>query len=333
MASGLPQFPAHDADAESRFQATRSRDPFPEIPSALLNVADLLDYVATTGMVYPFDIPAADPSVRLKPASCAIPLRGKVLFWREEYEETKGRMVATKDSFELGSGQKLQLARNSIVYVTLEPMFRMPDYIAARFNLTIRDIYRGLLVGTGPLVDPGFVGRLSLPLHNLTSNDYELEGGEPLVWMEFTKLSPHKRWSGRTEREGKTWVDFPPRKLSRHDVEDYIGRASPTPITSSIPRLVGQAQESADKSAREARSVRRIFLGVSALGLAAIAAGLAALVISVYGLVGDTDKDRQALSDRVSQLSTQLRDERRDRAAVQRRLDRLTRRVERRLKP
>lgn len=329
MGNQLPQFSADEAEAEARFQATRSQDPFPEIPSALMNVADLLDYVAATGMVYPFEVPAADPSVKLKPASCAIPLLGKVVFWREDYDRSKRGMVTTQESFELGRGQKLRLARNSIVYVTLQPMFRMPDYVAARFNLTIRDIYRGLLVGTGPLVDPGFVGRLSLPLHNLTSNDYELEGGEPLVWMEFTKLSPHKRWGGRVERDRETWFDFPPRKLSRRDIHDYVAIASPTPITSSIPQLVGEAQEAAAASAREARNVRRI----SAAGLAAIVLALTAIVVSVYGLIRDSNDDRSALRDRVTQLSTELAEERRARADVQQDLDRLARQIRRRLAP
>ena len=128
-------------------------------------------------------------------------------------------------------------------------------------------------------------------------------------------------------------MDFPPRKLGRRDITDYGGIASPTPITSSIPRLVGEAQEAADKSALEARSVRRIFAGVSAAGLLAIVIGVVAVVLSVYGLVRDSDNDRQSLSNQVTELSTKLSDERRARVEVQQDLDRLTRRVARRLNP
>src|SRR5256885_14069412 len=91
-------------------------------------------------------------------------------------------------------------------------MFRFPDYIAARFNLKIPNVYRGLLLGTGPLVDPGWSGRLSFPLHNLTTNDYEFPGGEEIIWMEFTKLSENDRWLDRSvvspERRG-TYHAFP----------------------------------------------------------------------------------------------------------------------------
>ena len=42
-------------DAERLYRATIKADPFPNIPSALLNSADIHDYIETTGMVYPYD--------------------------------------------------------------------------------------------------------------------------------------------------------------------------------------------------------------------------------------------------------------------------------------
>ena len=64
----------------------------------------------------------------------------------------------------------------------------MPAYIAGRFNLLIREVYRGLLVGTSPLVDPGFEEYLSVPIHNFTDNIYLFKAGESAVYFEFTKL-------------------------------------------------------------------------------------------------------------------------------------------------
>ena len=69
---------------------------------------------------------------------------------------------------ELNLKEKLDgfdLAPNSIAFVALEPCFRIPEYMALRFNLKIKHIYKGLLLGTGPLVDPGFSGKLFIPLH------------------------------------------------------------------------------------------------------------------------------------------------------------------------
>ncbi len=294
----LPAFASSDEEAAERFAAARGTDPFPDIAPALLNTADLVDYVAAIGMLHPFNVDPANPSVTLKPASCGIPLVGTVLWW-----ETKGGSTQLKEH-ELKHGDKLALKRNSIVYVTLEPMLRMPDYIAARFNLTIRDIYRGILVGTGPLVDPGFTGRLSLPLHNLTFNDYELTGGEPIVWMEFTKLSENGRWAGGTPQVRKgEYVPFPDRKRGRRTVHDYVKYASPDPITSSIPRLVGDAQESARKAERSARRQ----LSLSVLAALGVIVGIGAIVFAGFQLVDGVDGRQRDLTRQVITLQQQVK--------------------------
>lgn len=294
----FPQFAESDDEAEQRFGDTRGIDPFPDIPSALLNTADLLDYIAATGMVHPFKVDRANPSVVLKPASCGIPLAGSALWW-----ETKDGESPELVKREVGSGEKLTLKRNSIVYVTLEPMLRMPDYMAARFNLTIRDIYRGILVGTGPLVDPGFTGHLSVPLHNLTFNDYEFTGGEPIVWMEFTKLSTNERWDGgRAHKRRGEYVPFPDRKRKRRTVHDYVKYASGNPITSSIPPLLGEARAAA--SAAEAAAKRQLWFSLAA-GLAVVV-GIAAVILATFSLVSDVGGRQNHLTRQVDALQREV---------------------------
>jgi deoxycytidine triphosphate deaminase len=297
----LPNFPVDDREAQARFDSTKSADPFPEIPPALLNTADMLDYVAATGMIYPFEIDPERPERTLKPASCAIPVGGEWLYWPPT-SDSDGPEGSTGL---LEYGQDLWLQPNSIVYVTLAPTFRMPDYIAARYNLRIRQIYRGILVGTGPLVDPGFQGRLSVPLHNLTSNPYPIKGGEPLVWMEFTKLTPHDRWASppdvRPERKGE-YVGFPVRKLERRSVRDYVSYAHDGPIRSSIPEETEHATIAAEKAEREVDRFRR-FSVVAAL---AIAVAIAALTIQAIDFVNGAKSDERALRDDVRTLSQEL---------------------------
>jgi deoxycytidine triphosphate deaminase len=108
---------------------------------------------------------------------------------------------------QISRGETFVLRRNSIAFVQVEPVFRIPDYIALRFNLKILHVHRGILLGTGPLVDPGFVGNLYIPLHNLTDSDYTFKGGEGLIWMEFTKVS----WPPPGSREPLA-TDSPPRE-------------------------------------------------------------------------------------------------------------------------
>ena len=240
--------------ADELFKNFERKDPFPEIDRALLNSADVSDYVATTGMIYPFY------EDKQKPASYEVAVLGKYVYWDEKNKKHVG---------EIKRGKEFVLRRNSIAFVTLEPTFRIPEYIAFRFNLKITHIYRGILLGTGPLVDPGFTGKLSIPLHNLTTNDYTLVGGEPLIWMEFTKLSWRREWQPSSEmissvqRKGK-FYEFPPRKKNFGDVEDYLRKADPH---RSIRSSISDVLHSAVKAATRARQMNLVFTGISILAI------------------------------------------------------------------
>ncbi|MBN3869514.1 hypothetical protein [Nostoc sp. JL33] len=264
-------FSQDDADAERRFQIYRSNDVFPRIAPALLNSADIYDYVAATGMIYPFD-----PD-KLKPASYEVNLLGKCVYWDEK---------GNKKVKYIDQGVDFTLKKNSIAFVTLEPTFRIPDYIALRFNLKITNIYKGLLLGTGPLVDPGFDGKLSIPLHNLTTNDYTFKGGDPLIWMEFTKLSPNKHWKPSNtkispiSRQGE-YKPFPKAK-NKNDVEGYLIKAYPGPIRSSIPDVIQNAQSSAEESSKSAKEAAE---KAKSIEFRVTWGGLIAVIVSIIAVL------------------------------------------------
>jgi deoxycytidine triphosphate deaminase len=300
MSDGILSLPASEEEARARFEATKSADPFPEIPPALLNTADLLDYIAATGMIYPFEVPDP-PEKTLKPASCAIPVGGEWIYWppTSESDDPAG------NSGVLEPGKDLWLKPNSIVYVTLAPEFRIPDYIAARYNLRIKHIYRGILVGTGPLVDPGFHGQLSVPLHNLTSNSYRIRGGEPLVWMEFTKLSQNERWSTPTTptpaRHGQ-YVAFPDYKLKRQTVRDYVRHAHDGSIRSSIPEQIEGARKAAESAEKQVRSFRNL----SVVAALALVVALIALTFQALDFVSNATGEDKELRQEVRQLREEV---------------------------
>lgn len=315
------RLPSSEQEAQRRFERWRGKDPFPDIEPALLNTADLFDYIATTGMIHPFDLDEARIENWLKPASCGIPLGGRYIYWRYEGLGNEKKRKLEKIDRTLGRDGEVELPANSIVYATLAPTFRLPDYIAARFNLSINFVYRGLLVGTGPLVDPGFQGRLSIPLHNLTAYPCRISAQDAVLWMEFTKLSSNRRWQGaRSQPRHGVYVPFPKRKLSRKDVNDYVMRArGDEPIVSSIPSL-------AEKAAEEARRSKKYSRNVSAAAIATLLVGLATLLAFVWdvdrGISGDADTalERthqgaariQGLEARIGRLEEDLRDELRD---------------------
>lgn len=285
-------FASSSAEAQERYKNWRSVDPFPDTEAALLNSGDIADYVSATGMIYPF-YPEEE---KLKVASYEVNLLGKcVRFSGEERDTSEVSLIRKGDIFVLG--------KNEIAFVQLEPEFRIPNYIALRFNLRITHVYRGLLLGTGPLVDPGFTGRLWIPLHNLTANNYVLRGGEGLVWMEFTKVS---RLQPSTDESAgqKFFHGFQEEKNERTDIMDYLEAADPhRAIRSSIPVLFEKATQQATEareSAEKAASLIRRLGYATALALAAIVFTSWQLMTSVR------DRAEEALQ-RVGIVELQLR--------------------------
>src|SRR5437867_678832 len=84
-------------EALKAFERFRGKDPFPDIAPALLNSADISDYVAATGMLYPF-LPQ-----KLKSASYEIAFLGKCVYWDEDGKKRVRKIKA---------GQEFLLKRN-----------------------------------------------------------------------------------------------------------------------------------------------------------------------------------------------------------------------------
>lgn len=260
-------------------------DPFPKIPASLLNSADIKSYVDHTGLIYPFH------ENDLKSASYAARISGKCKYWDDKENKFKEIELNTK-------GDKLILSPNSIAFVGIEPTFRLPDYIALRFNLTITHVYKGLLLGTGPLIDPGFEGKISIPLHNLTSNYYVFSYDETLIWIEFTKTSPipnvEKLQDSEIEsyemQRCKEFRQFPLEKTHKN-LDYYIARALDgtryEAIISSIPEAVREAKENADKASESLGSIKRWAIGGAIAGVLAVVAAMGTIIYGSWSIQRD----------------------------------------------
>lgn len=305
------RFAKTEAEATRRYLTYKSVDPFPSIPPALLNSADISDYVSATGMICPFD----DDSEMLKSASYRVRILGECIYWDD---------TGAKRTVDLKEGGEFKLRPNSISFVTLEPVFRLPDYLAIRFNLDISHVYKGLLLGTGPLVDPGFVGRLFIPLHNLTANEYTLHAYDSIIWMEFTKLSPIAKWvqSEAVRIQTGRFREFPARKLQRKTIADYLERAvgREGTVRSSIPvafqlvqesaRLAAESSKEAATSASAAASKvesiqNRVTIGASITAILIIAT-LVAIFIQMFSLISDTQQYTRSSAAEVQKLEKRI---------------------------
>ena len=213
-------------------------DPFAgKIQPALLNSADIKKYVEKECLIERADFDMK----RLKTASYEMRFLGELYYW----STTKCGTLKSRCS-KVCYGNAIKLPRNSITYLWMKEKLLLPEYIAARFNLHIRHVHKGILLGTGPLVDPGFFGNLLIPLHNLTNNDYELVGGEGLIWVEFTKLSEHEFWKSPGGERPSDLKPFPPGKYVKN-ARGYLKKSEIVAkggVQSAFKRALEQAQSS-----------------------------------------------------------------------------------------
>ena len=291
-------WPQSDEEAKRRAADFKSKDPFASIPMALLSSAEIEDYVRVTGMVYPFD------TKNLKSASYEAHIGGRFIQWNELGEKTDKTVKP---------GDPIVLPPNSISFVQVEPTFLLPNYIALRFNLRITHVHRGLLLGTGPLVDPGFEGNLLIPVHNLTATPYHINTKDALIWIEFTKTTfgfepiednAHHPRIFRGFGKEKVWLT----------PDDYLRKASGNePIRSSIPDAIQDAEKSAataEKSAATAaRLTRNIGLGgglAVAIALVGVAIGGYEVVTSTLGLISETSNNLARIESNLVEVSSDI---------------------------
>jgi deoxycytidine triphosphate deaminase len=173
-------FAKTEPEALSRYEMYKSVDPYPQILPALLSSAQIQAYIAKTGMIFPY-FPDDDPKEeKVTSASLTMTIGPEVLYW-----DSEGKEQYKKD---LKKEESITLRPNSITFFRPAERFNIPDYIAVRFNLRIKHVHRGLLLGTGPLIDPGYKGYPMVPVHNLTDNEYIVRVGDDFINVEFTKI-------------------------------------------------------------------------------------------------------------------------------------------------
>ncbi|MBI5254861.1 MAG: hypothetical protein HY855_00060 [Burkholderiales bacterium] len=246
-----------------------SFDPLPEILPALLNSADIQAYQEACNIIRgePLEVD------RLKAASYRINCHGTI-YWADG----TGRR-----EHEIKPGSPFTLQPNSIAFISPRVEFNLPDFLAARFNLSISLVHKGLLLGTGPLIDPGFRGQLLIPLHNLTTSPVQLNAEDGIISVEFTKLSP---LTVRTYKDRKfDFIHSFPKGPMTGPVVRYFDKTQGIPVQSTLNDNAKIWNEEVVKvrtlqamATRQEKSLKRWTI----VGATAGAVGLVALIVSVY---------------------------------------------------
>jgi len=203
-------------------------------------------YACKVGLIEPF------LKEHLAPASYDLTLGSEC--WDSEHAKETGQARRI-----LKKGEPLIIAPNSIVFVSTAETLNLPFYLVGRFNLKLRLLHEGLLVGVGPQIDPGYAGRLSCPLHNISSEKISIVCGETFAVIEFQKTTPfaqEEKWSTETDiseirnrgersdlkgLDGFPCLTFPAKSLGREPVKGYLppGKA----ISSSLLGLSSELKE------------------------------------------------------------------------------------------
>ena len=197
-----------------------------------------------------------------------------------------------------------------------------------RFNLRIQHVHRGLLLGTGPLVDPGFQGNLLIPVHNLTAEPYVLRADEGFIWMEFTRTSyvPTGEAHGVPRSREDVWANWERRKNS-YRPEIYFDKANKNrPIRSSIPVAAAEALSRAlraERAAKRAATLNAIFFGLGTLAIAGTVAGLFSLFEAVKGNVNSAVTLASTVSSQANAADAEAKSASADVKSLKERLDRL----------
>jgi deoxycytidine triphosphate deaminase len=249
-------------------------DPWPNLQGMLNSETITRYHEAIGGMIRPFDLNL------LKPASYELTLGPRCLV------EGKEKVLTDRMPY-------LVIPQNSIVFVSMRQVLCLPHYIVGRFDLAIDFIYQGLLLGTGPQVDPGFQGALGCPLHNISNDDIQMRLDEPFAKIDFVKTVPRSadvsaQWDSiGSEQQLERWLRdnrssnvrlFKDGKPAwREPIFGYTQGRRPT---SSVQKIT--------------RSLRR-YRVYGLFGALAVVAGVAALVFAALQLSDGLSSTKQEL--------------------------------------
>jgi hypothetical protein len=159
------------------------------------------------------------------------------------------------------------------------------------------------LLGTGPLVDPGFNGRLLIPLHNLTDSDYPIDTDKALIWIDFTKTTFGLQWPEQIDLGKRLFVDFPEEKTNLKP-ENYLQKANKgNPIRSSISGSIQEIRQKTEKATKTAEQAELYFKKIAWGAVIAITVAIASIIMGGYSLLMDANTLSGSLSTSVGALS------------------------------
>ena len=191
--------------------------------SGMLSSSHIAYYVDKYAIIDNFDESC------LGPASYHMRIGGDVLTW--DKGERVDFSLGEKEDRNRNTFKSVKLKPNSLTFVTTIEKFNLTKDIICRFNLKSKWVHQGLLLGTGPIVDPQLNAHLLIPIHNFSSQPVRMDYGDEIISVEFTKtLNPDDTFDLSTGNkaeyvENDSW-DF--------NFKEYRKRIGDKPVASSV---------------------------------------------------------------------------------------------------
>lgn len=208
---------------------------------------------------------------------------GKIAFIKEHDSLMTVKLGESEDR-NRGIQEFVELKPNALIFVTTYEKFNLPKDIIARFNLKSKWVHRGLLLGTGPIVDPELVARLLIPIHNFSSEPVQLHYKKEIISVEFTRtLNPSTTFDDKSHvvSESDT-IKYVPNENRFFNPEKYKDRAGKIVSSSVLKRLEEYHEESL-----KFKSTLNKIRSYSLVGAVALFIALATLTYTTWSLIAD----------------------------------------------
>jgi len=210
-----------------------------------------------------------------------------------------GKLDAAKKNY-------FKMEPNSIVYVSTLEKLDLPYYIAARFNLRVKWVYKGILLGTGPQVEPGYRGYLSCPLYNLTDRQIRIEYAQDFATIDFERTTDFCPGAKMQDiQDGRTFGDEFDRV--KHEGQEYLLFKKEYPALKLLPDY--DVISSLFELSQEVRTWRNIGIG--------FAVSFFALTLTLLSFGTNAYRQMSDLAKQVNELNSNLRDDHKDLQASQ----------------
>jgi len=261
---------------KSEEKAVNTYDDTSNPASGMLSSPHIALYVDRYGIIEEYDEKC------LGPATYHMRIGGNVLTWEKgkKVEFTLGKVENKNKNIRT----KLELRPNSLTFITTIEKFNLPKDIIARFNLKSKWVHEGLLLGTGPIVDPELKANLLIPLHNFSSQDVTLHYGDQIISVEFTKtLNPDDQLNSGQEKNFK----YVNNKSRIFDFEEYRKRIGGKRVESSVSSKFDEY----DETIKGYKNRLRLFSWIGGITLLSAIIGLGIFYYTTW-LVVDSAKSQ-----------------------------------------